>query len=111
MECLIVADVHCHWNGIPPSYRLYVDEDMLYERTFGWSGYQTYIEERIVCDLEPGIHSLKIEDCSEPEKYKDGPRDKHKFYFNNVYVDNNQIMQHPNYDDPEGKHWTFIVRN
>ena len=104
MECLITADVHCHWSGAyPPSYRLYVDEDMLYERTFGWAGYQTYIEERIVCELEPGIHVLKIEDCSE--------KVKPKFYFNNVFVDNNQIMQHPNYDDPEGKQWTFIVRN
>jgi hypothetical protein len=77
-----------------------VDEDMLYERTFGYSGYQTYIEERIVCDLEPGIHVLRIEDC----------KGNHKFYFNNVFVDNNQIVQHPNYDDPEGKRWTFIVR-
>ncbi|CAB4133626.1 hypothetical protein UFOVP257_348 [uncultured Caudovirales phage] len=105
MECLIVADVHCHWSNTPPSYRLYVDEDMLYERTFGWAGYQSYIEERIVCELDAGIHVLRVENCSDLSKGAS------RFYFNNVLVDGNQIMQHPNYDDPEGKQWTFIVRD
>lgn len=41
-------------------YRIYVDDDMLTERTFGWPAYKTYIRENLVCLLEPGVHNLRI---------------------------------------------------
>lgn len=99
MECNITAEVHCHWSGNPPSYRIYVDYDLLTERTFKWAGYQVFIEEDIICNLPLGIHFLRIENCGD-----DG-----QFRLKNIKVRGNNVIPHPNYDDPEGLRWTFIV--
>jgi len=45
-------------------YRIYVDEDMITERTFIWPGYKNYIRENIICILEPGNHTLTVKNCS-----------------------------------------------
>ena len=45
-----------------PSYRIYIDNDLLIERNWVWSGNQ-YISENLIVELEPGTsgHSLKLE--------------------------------------------------
>ncbi len=101
MECNITAEVHCHWSDIPPVYRLYVDSDLLTERSFIWPGYQYCVEEAIICNLSDGIHVLKIENCT----------GNGSFRLKNIKVEGNDIIQHPNYDDTEGQRWTFIVGN
>lgn len=45
-------------------YRIYVDNDLITERTFIWPGFKNYIRENIICLLEPGTHTLTIENCS-----------------------------------------------
>ena len=45
-------------------YRIYVDNDMLTERTFGWPAYKIYIRENLICLLEPGLHQLKVVNTS-----------------------------------------------
>lgn len=42
-------------------YRIYVDEDLITERTFGWPSFKNYIRENLICLLDPGIHTLTIE--------------------------------------------------
>ncbi len=58
---VITADVYAHWGDISPCYRVYVDQDLLTERDFGWPGHEVYIQENIVVNLEPGPHQLRIE--------------------------------------------------
>ena len=58
---LITADVYAHWGAVSPSYRVYVNNDLLTERDFGWPGHEVFIRENIVVDLNPGVHQLRIE--------------------------------------------------
>ena len=95
----IDVSVYCHWSETPPVYRIYVNSELMAERTFSWPGYQVYIREHLVCNLDPGIHTVTLENCSQNGKFEleqfwsDGPRD----------------TEHPNYFDPERKKITFIV--
>jgi len=63
-ECLITADVYARWIDKPPTYRVYVDNELLTERDFIWSGHDMFIRENIVVNLEAGNHNLKIEQVS-----------------------------------------------
>lgn len=56
----ITVDIHCHWNDSPPRYRVYVDNDLLTERTFTWPGYQNFIKEHIHVMLSPGQHQVTV---------------------------------------------------
>jgi hypothetical protein len=56
----LTVDVYASWDITPPKYRIYVDNDLLTERDFVW-GRDTYICERILVNLEPGTHVLKVE--------------------------------------------------
>lgn len=60
----ITADVHCDTTENSPAYRVYVDNDLLTERTWIWPPYDQYICEHIEVNLEPGQHQLRIEKCS-----------------------------------------------
>ncbi len=99
MECNITAEVYCHWSEVPPSYRIYVDDDMYTERTFGWPSHRNCVEESIICNLDDGIHTLRIEHCG-----GDG-----KFNLKNIRTGDPSVTKHPNYTDPEDMKWTFIV--
>jgi hypothetical protein len=57
----ITADVYAHWGATSPSYRVYVNNDLLTERDFGWPGHEVFIRENIVVGLKPGVHQLRIE--------------------------------------------------
>jgi len=61
VECKIQVQVHAHWSDNAPGYRIYVDNDLLTERTFGWISYQYYILENIICELNDGSHTLKLQ--------------------------------------------------
>ena len=92
------VDVHCHWSENPPSYRIYLNDDMLTERIFRWPGYQNYIKEHIIVETTPGIHILRIENCSSWGTFK----------LDNLIVEDKPAVIHPNYPDPSGQKLTFI---
>jgi hypothetical protein len=54
-------DVHCLYAGQGPRYRVYVDQDLLTERTFIWPSGKQYIQEHLVVHLQPGQHTVRIE--------------------------------------------------
>lgn len=60
-EYKLTVDVYASWGDNPPRYRVYVDNDLLTERDFIWSGTQQYIRENIIVNLAPGAHTLKVE--------------------------------------------------
>ena len=41
----VLADVNCEWEGLAPTYRLYVDDELFAERTWRWT--DSYLEEII----------------------------------------------------------------
>ena len=57
----ITVDIYAHWGDKPPVYRLYVNNEMLTERTFIWPGNETYIREHVVVDLKPGTYTINVE--------------------------------------------------
>ena len=60
----IDVDVWCKWENTPPTYRVYVDDELLTERTFIWETSRHYIREHVEVFLDQGWHTLSIEDCS-----------------------------------------------
>jgi hypothetical protein len=60
----ITADVYSTRSEGAPVYRVYVDGDLLTERTWVWPAYETYICEHIEVDVDPGQHRLELVDCS-----------------------------------------------
>ena len=73
----VTADVYSTRSEGSPVYRVYIDGDLLTERTWIWPAYETFICERIEVDIAPGEHRLELVDCS-----KTGV-----FYLKNVTVD------------------------
>ena len=95
------VDVHAHWTDEPPVYRIFVDEELFTERTFGWSSFRTFIREHIYCNLNDGMHSVKLEhlgkDC--------------RFDLVNLKLNNNIIDMKFLDVQPTKIVWNFIVRN
>lgn len=54
-------EVHCLYANKGPRYRVYVDQDLLTERTFTWPSGKQYVEEHLVVHLQPGQHKIRIE--------------------------------------------------
>jgi hypothetical protein len=60
----VSVDVYCTRSENTPSYRVYVDEEMLTERSWTWPAYEIFIKEQIEVDLEPGAHRVSIRECN-----------------------------------------------
>lgn len=70
MHTKLEVDVYSHWSDHPPIYRIYVDGEMLVERTFGWPSYQNYIREHMYCDLDTGVHTLCLENLDPNSRFE-----------------------------------------
>lgn len=60
----ISVDVWCDYKGSHPTYRVFVDDHLLTERTFIWNTSTQYIREHIEVNLSSGPHWLTIVNCS-----------------------------------------------
>lgn len=99
MHVKLVVDVHSHWSDSPPVYRIYVDDEMLVERTFGWPSYQNYVTEHIYCDLDTGVHTLRLENLS-----TDGRFDLELFTIDGNHVNKNLLKT-----NGAKSEWRFII--
>lgn len=59
------------------SYRLYIDDNLITERTWIWSA-QYRIKEHVYVDIEPGEHTIRVE--SVDKKFT-------KFFVNALHLD------------------------
>jgi hypothetical protein len=57
-------DLYCHWSQKEPVYRVYVDDDLITERTFAWPGYQHFIRENFVIAVKHGEHNIRVENLN-----------------------------------------------
>lgn len=55
----VVSDLHCEWQGLPPTYRVYVNDELFGERTWIWT--QHYLEEALQIEAEPGKYWIRYE--------------------------------------------------
>jgi hypothetical protein len=55
----VLADVDCEWEGLPPSYRVYVNDELFAERTWRWT--DCYLEEVLQIEAESGKYRLRWE--------------------------------------------------
>ena len=61
-EVQLAIDIKCDWIGYTaPIYRVYVDGDLLTERSYIWDGVREYVREHLLVNIAPGTHTLKIE--------------------------------------------------
>jgi hypothetical protein len=58
---VITADVYARGSNVKTRYRVYVDKDLLVERDFIWPTHEVYIKENIIVNLEPGQHTIHVE--------------------------------------------------
>lgn len=52
-------DIYCHWQGIPPIYRIYVSDELFSERTWIWT--ENYLTEILQIKAPPGKYSVRLE--------------------------------------------------
>ena len=87
-EYKINIDVFCvKHNNENPVYRIYLDGDLITERTYIWNNAKPpatnegqYVKENIWVNLGPGTHNVKLESVDPNFK---------GFYFKNLMVDDN----------------------
>ena len=61
-EFNVTLDVHCKpWTDVAETYRLYVDDDLITERTFIWDKRTNFIREHVALELAPGTHTVRVE--------------------------------------------------
>lgn len=55
----VLADLHCDWEGLAPTYRAYVNDELFTERTWIWTN--SYLEEALQIQAEPGTYTIRFE--------------------------------------------------
>ena len=60
----VLCDVDCSWTETPPVYRVYVDDELFAERTWRWR--DSYLEEMIQIEAEPGEYVISYELVNSP---------------------------------------------
>ena len=61
IETVITVDIYCSWEAEPPAYRVYIDDNLLTERTYLWRNTDHFVRENIVISTEPGEHQFRLE--------------------------------------------------
>ena len=56
----ISFELWCGWHTTAPSYRVYVNDNLLTERTYNFNNSEIYLEEHIPLLTTAGAHFLKI---------------------------------------------------
>jgi len=62
----IRAEIRCMYSYNNPSYRVYVDGDLITERSWVWNHENTLIEEQMWVNIEPGHHEIRVFSADNP---------------------------------------------
>lgn len=60
-EVLITVDIYCQWEADPKAYRIYIDDELLTERTYHWRNTDQFVQENIVIAVPAGQHEFRLE--------------------------------------------------
>jgi len=53
-------DIECTWEGMPPVYRVYVNDELFTERDWIWDS-QQYLTQILQIQASPGLYRVRIE--------------------------------------------------
>ena len=56
----VLCDVHCDWEGLPPTYRVHVNGELFAERTWDY-GNDIFLEEMLQIQAPPGHYDINFE--------------------------------------------------
>lgn len=56
----VVCNVYCEWEGLPPNYRVYINDELFTERTWNWAE-NFYLEESLQINADPGEYQIRYE--------------------------------------------------
>jgi len=56
----VVCNLTCKWEGLPPIYRVYVNDELFTERSWQWNE-DFYLKEDIQIEAEPGDYAIRYE--------------------------------------------------
>lgn len=65
----LTVEVICHWSVDPPCYRIFVDQDLITERSYNYAGFDFFIRENLAVNLPAGMHSIRLENISPNGKF------------------------------------------
>jgi hypothetical protein len=63
---IINFDLFCEWTKSPPTYRVYVNHEMVTERTYLW-GDTEYLTERVTVSAPDGSYVIRVDNLGDPE--------------------------------------------
>ena len=52
-------DLDCEWEGLPPTYRVYVNDELFAERSWIWT--DCYLSEMLQIQAPPGRYEVRVE--------------------------------------------------
>ena len=55
----ILSNIDCNWEGLPPVYRLYLNDELFSERTWIWR--DASLQEALQVEAVPGEYTLRYE--------------------------------------------------
>ena len=55
----VVFDHYCDWQGDPPVYRIYVNDELFVERRYRWTQ-DLYLEETLQINAPPGDYMIRL---------------------------------------------------
>ncbi len=55
-----VFNLACNWEGVPPVYRIYVNDELFTERLWRWND-NTVIREILQLEVPPGKYHVRVE--------------------------------------------------
>ena len=56
----VTFELWCNWSDKPPAYRVYINDDLMTERTYTFNNNEEYLEERVPLLTKSGAHFLTI---------------------------------------------------
>ena len=54
----VMFDLDCEWEGLPPVYRVYVNDELFAERTWVWT--DQYLQEMLQMQAPPGQYRIRV---------------------------------------------------
>ena len=54
-----VFDIDCDWEGLPPVYRVFVNDELFTERTWTWT--DQHLQEILQIQAIPGRYKVRVE--------------------------------------------------
>lgn len=52
-------DLNCDWEGLPPVYRIYVNDELFTEREWAWTDH--YLTEMLQIEAPAGSYTVRVE--------------------------------------------------